>query len=74
MPTYEYECNFCNHRFEAIQKMMDEPLKQCPECGHSIRRVLSGGLGISFQGSGFYVNDSSKSSHSCGGSCASCKG
>lgn len=54
--------------------MVDDPLKICPECGKSIRRVLSGGIGISFQGSGFYVNDSSKSAHSCGGSCSSCKG
>ncbi|MBQ7367246.1 MAG: FmdB family transcriptional regulator [Spirochaetaceae bacterium] len=73
MPTYEYECETCKHRFEVVQKMMDDPLKICPECGKSIRRILSGGIGISFQGSGFYVNDSSKSPHNCGGSCASCK-
>ncbi|MEE0132322.1 MAG: FmdB family zinc ribbon protein [Treponema sp.] len=74
MPTYEYECDACSHRFEAVQKMMDEPLKICPECGRSIHRVLSGGIGISFQGAGFYVNDASSSSHKCGGSCSSCKG
>ncbi len=74
MPTYEYECSSCSHRFEAIQKMADEPLKACPECGRFVRRILGGGIGISFQGSGFYVNDSSKPSRSCGGSCASCKG
>ena len=72
MPTYEYECGSCNHRFDAVQKMMDEPLRICPQCGQSIHRILSGGIGISFQGSGFYVNDSS--SHKCGGSCSSCKG
>ncbi len=60
MPTYEYECNDCGHRFEAFQKMSDNPLDTCPECGKTVRRVLSGGLGISFRGSGFYVTDSSR--------------
>lgn len=57
MPTYEYECDSCGHGFETVQKMMDEPLKICPKCGKSLRRVLSGGIGISFKGSGFYVTD-----------------
>lgn len=58
MPTYDYACDSCGHSFEAFQKMSDSPLKECPECGKPVRRVLSGGLGISFRGSGFYVNDS----------------
>jgi len=62
MPTYDYACDFCGHAFEAFQKMSDEPLRTCPECGKTVRRVLTGGLGISFKGSGFYVNDSSKPS------------
>lgn len=74
MPTYEYECDSCKYRFDAVQKMIDEPLKFCPECGQTIHRILSGGISISFQGSGFYVNDSASSSHKCGGSCSSCKG
>ncbi len=60
MPTYEYECNGCGHRFEVFQKMSDNPLDTCPECGKQVRRILSGGLGIRFKGSGFYVTDSSK--------------
>lgn len=60
MPTYEYECNDCGYRFEAFQKMSDNPLENCPECGKKVRRILSSGLGISFKGSGFYVTDSSK--------------
>ncbi len=60
MPTYEYECNQCGHRFEAFQKMSEKPLDTCPECGKDIRRILSGGVGISFRGSGFYVTDSAK--------------
>jgi putative FmdB family regulatory protein len=60
MPTYEYECEKCGHRFEIVQKMSDASLTQCPKCNMMIHRVLSGGIGISFQGSGFYVTDSKK--------------
>ena len=56
MPTYEYQCKSCNHRFETWQKMMDEPLTVCPECQGSIRRVLFP-AGIVFKGSGFYKTD-----------------
>lgn len=58
MPTYEYACDSCGNGFEVIQKMSDAPVKTCPSCGKGVRRVLSGGIGISFKGSGFYVNDS----------------
>ena len=57
MPTYEYECKECSHRFEVFQSMSDEPVKQCPECGKEVRRLVSGGVGVIFKGSGFYVND-----------------
>src|SRR5207248_184011 len=56
MPTYEYHCKSCNHRFETVQKMTDEPLTVCPECGGYIRRVLFP-AGIVFKGSGFYKTD-----------------
>ena len=56
MPTYEYQCKTCNHRFETWQKMMDEPLTICPECGGHIRRVLFP-AGIVFKGPGFYKTD-----------------
>ncbi|HTI14051.1 MAG TPA: FmdB family zinc ribbon protein [Dictyobacter sp.] len=58
MPTYEYLCQTCSHRFETWQKMTDEPLTVCPECGGHIRRVLFP-AGIVFKGSGFYVTDHS---------------
>jgi putative FmdB family regulatory protein len=58
MPTYEYECAVCHHHFDAVQKMADPPLTECPQCGKAVHRVLSGGLGIIFQGPGFYVTDS----------------
>ncbi len=61
MPTYEYLCDSCGNDFEVFQKMSDEPVHVCPQCGKGVRRVFSGGLGISFKGSGFYVNDSHSS-------------
>ena len=57
MPTYEYECKSCGHSFEAFQSMKDEALSSCPECGQAIRRMINGGMGIIFKGSGFYVTD-----------------
>lgn len=60
MPTYEYECKSCGHTFEAFQAMSDEPLKSCPECGQDIRRLIFGGTGVIFKGSGFYVTDKGK--------------
>jgi len=60
MPTYEYECRQCSHHFEAFQAMSDEPLKICPECGKEVRRLILGGTGVIFKGSGFYVTDKNK--------------
>lgn len=58
MPTYEYECKTCGHTFEAFQSMSDAPLRECPACGKEVRRLINGGAGVIFKGSGFYVNDS----------------
>lgn len=57
MPTYEYECESCKHRFTKIQNMKDEPVKTCPECKGPVHRIISGGVGIIFKGSGFYTTD-----------------
>jgi putative FmdB family regulatory protein len=62
MPTYDYECSSCGHAFEAFQSMSDAPLSSCPECGKAVRRLIGGGMGIIFKGSGFYKNDSRSSS------------
>jgi len=62
MPTYEYACDACGNDFEVVQKMSDSPVDACPKCGKRVRRVLSGGIGIEFRGSGFYVNDKSAAS------------
>ena len=60
MPTYEYKCKKCEHDFEIFQNMSDDKLDKCPKCGGKISRVIFGGTGIIFKGSGFYVNDYAK--------------
>ena len=60
MPTYEYECTSCNHRFDVFQSMKDDPIKICEKCSGGVRRLFSPGGGIIFKGSGFYVNDYKK--------------
>jgi putative FmdB family regulatory protein len=62
MPTYEYECKSCGHDFEVFQAMSEEPLKDCPKCGKEVRRLIFGGAGVIFKGSGFYVTDKGKAS------------
>jgi putative FmdB family regulatory protein len=62
MPTYEYVCASCGNDFDVFQSMSDDPLKVCPTCGGAVRRKINGGTGVIFKGSGFYKNDSKKSS------------
>lgn len=50
MPTYEYRCNECGHRFEAFQAMSDDPLQKCPECSGGVQRLISAGGGVIFKG------------------------
>ena len=68
MPTYEYKCLSCGYRFEVFQKMSDEPIKVCPQCGGEVKKLIGTGAGLIFKGSGFYITDyknnsSSKSSN-----------
>ena len=63
MPTYEYECQQCHERVEAVQKFSDPSLTVCPLCGGDLRKVFSA-VGIVFKGSGFYKNDSRTSNSS----------
>ena len=56
MPTYDYECPE-GHRFERFQKMTDDPVAECPECGAEAKRQISGGAGFLFKGEGFYITD-----------------
>ena len=67
MPTYEYKCTRCGHTFEAVQSMNDKPLSRCPKCKSAVKRVINGGMGIIFKGSGFYTTDNKRSSALSGG-------
>jgi putative FmdB family regulatory protein len=58
MPTYEYSCPKCGHAFEQFQSMNDAPLTQCPKCKKKgVKRLIGGGAGLIFKGSGFYITD-----------------
>jgi putative FmdB family regulatory protein len=58
MPTYEYACPKCGHEFEQFQSMRNEPLKKCPKCKKTgVKRLVGGGAGLIFKGSGFYITD-----------------
>jgi len=57
MPTYEYHCKNCRFEFEEFQSIAAEPLQVCPKCGGLVERKISGGTGLIFKGSGFYITD-----------------
>lgn len=57
MPTYEYQCHSCAHRFDAFQSITASPLTRCPQCGKTVDRLISAGAGFLFKGSGFYTTD-----------------
>jgi len=58
MPTYEYKCAACGHKFEKFQSITSAPIKKCPECGkNKAQRLIGTGAGLIFKGSGFYITD-----------------
>ena len=58
MPTYEYQCKNCDHLFEEFQSITAKPIKKCPECKKmKLQRLIGGGAGLIFKGSGFYITD-----------------
>lgn len=78
MPTYEYECTTCGTQFEREQKITEDPIKECPECGNSVKRVISSGNFV-LKGSGWYITDyarknSSQSSQPTCGTKEACGG
>ena len=58
MPTYEYECTRCGITIEEFKPISAPRRQRCPECRGKVARLISGGMGIHFKGSGFYVTDS----------------
>ena len=57
MPTYEYECRSCRYRFERFESISSKPSATCPRCKKKAKRLISGGAGLLFKGSGFYITD-----------------
>ncbi len=57
MPTYEYQCKDCGHRFDRFQSIKADPLTECEQCDGVVERLISAGGGLLFKGSGFYITD-----------------
>ncbi len=58
MPTYEYKCNSCEYKFEVFQSITAEAIKECPQCNkEEVIKLISGGMGVIYKGSGFYTTD-----------------
>jgi putative FmdB family regulatory protein len=58
MPTYDYECDACGHKFELFQRITEDPIKKCPECKkNKLQRLFGTGAAVVFKGSGFYQTD-----------------
>ncbi|MFA6355844.1 MAG: FmdB family zinc ribbon protein [Candidatus Omnitrophota bacterium] len=74
MPHYDYECQKCKHVFEIYQSMTAEHLTKCPKCKGPLKRLIGGGAGIIFKGSGFYETDYKRKSQAkpCEKAASSC--
>ena len=71
MPTYDYVCDACDHRFELFQSITAETKRKCPECGRmKLRRLIGPGAAIVFKGSGFYSTDYRSESYKSGAAAA----
>ena len=57
MPTYVYECEICGYKYEKFQPISADTVDKCEKCGGKAKRIITGGAGIIFKGSGFYVTD-----------------
>jgi len=66
MPTYQYKCNKCDYRFEEFQLITEAPISKCPQCGGDVERLITGGAGFLFKGSGFYITDHRSESYKKG--------
>ena len=57
MPTYNYYCSDCDSHFSYFQKMSESPISSCENCSGKVKRLITGGTGLIFKGSGFYLTD-----------------
>ncbi|MHB8139547.1 MAG: FmdB family zinc ribbon protein [Smithellaceae bacterium] len=62
MPTYEYECLSCKHKFEILQSITSRPKIKCQKCGKKLKKLISSTGGFIFKGKGFYATDYKKTS------------
>ncbi|MDD5108665.1 MAG: zinc ribbon domain-containing protein [Candidatus Omnitrophica bacterium] len=72
MPTYEYECLSCKHKFEILQSITAKPKTKCPECGKKLKKLISGSAGFIFKGTGFYATDYKKAAKPSKGHVTAC--
>lgn len=75
MPTYEYKCDACGHRFEQFQNMNEKPLETCPECGGKVERLLGAGAGFILKSGGYHATEYAQASSSttrCGKNAPCC--
>jgi putative FmdB family regulatory protein len=78
MPHYDYKCEKCGNIFEEFQTITEKHVEKCPKCGGNVKRLIGGGGGIIFKGTGFYKTDYKKTESSCAAKsetspkCASC--
>ncbi len=73
MPVYDYKCKECGHVFERSHGMTEEPEPKCPQCNAGSHRVITGGAGVIFKGSGFYATDHGNARNpSCGRTAPCC--
>jgi putative FmdB family regulatory protein len=73
MPTYEYHCTGCGFEFEEVQSIAAKSLSKCPKCSARVERKISGGSGLIFKGTGFYITDYKKSGSGTGSPSAKTK-
>ena len=64
MPTYEYECLSCKHKFEILQSITARPKTKCPKCSKKLKKLISSTGGFIFKGTGFYATDYKKTAKS----------
>ncbi len=72
MPHYDYRCESCGNVFEVFHKITETPKVNCPECGADSQKMVGGGAGIIFKGSGFYKTDYASSKPKEESKCSTC--